>query len=177
MQRDWRNNSSIIIVHVVNLFFGINVKKNTERSVVDILFIMYKMFVDKKRTKDKYSVFDKYSLFIKNESDDSLFKTRLLTGRTMINKIQIYIKLWNINKQNSKKNAWQSTKYNYQVHGIISHICTSIKCMIITPIFKCYSTTFYHRQRLTSQTWLEARIQKLQFYCQHSSFSNLSGKK
>lgn len=105
------NNSSTIIVHVVNLFFCIHVKKNTERTVVDILFIMYKMFVDKKRTKDKYSVFDKYSLFIKNESDDSLFKTRLLTGRTMINKIQIYIKLWNINKQNSKKNAWQSTKY------------------------------------------------------------------
>lgn len=122
MQRDWRNNSSIIIVpvHVVNLFFGINVKKNTEWSVVDILFIMYKMFVDKKRTKDKYSVFDKYSLFIKNESDDSLFKTRLLTGRTMINKIQIYIKLWNVNKQNSKKNAWQSTKYiKYMVLPLI----------------------------------------------------------
>lgn len=30
---------------VVNLFFGNDIEKNTERSVVDILFIIYKMYV------------------------------------------------------------------------------------------------------------------------------------
>lgn len=55
-------------------------KKNTERSVVDILFIIYKMYVlDEKKRKEKYALFDKYSLFIKfpgkkNESDDSMLK-------------------------------------------------------------------------------------------------------
>lgn len=41
----------------------------------------------------------------------------------------------------------------YQVHGVISHVCKFIKCKKIIPTFKCFSTTFYHRQRLTSQTW------------------------
>lgn len=51
---------------VVNLFFGNDIEKNTERSVVDILFIIYKMYVlDEIKIKEKYALFDKYSLFIK----------------------------------------------------------------------------------------------------------------
>lgn len=39
---------------VVNLFFGNDIEKNTERSVVDILFIIYKMYVlDEKKNKRK----------------------------------------------------------------------------------------------------------------------------
>lgn len=46
-----------------------------------------------------------------------------------------------------------TVKKIYQEHGVISHVCKFIKCMKIIPTFKCFSTTFYHRQRLTSQTW------------------------
>lgn len=65
------------------------------------------------------------------------------------------------------------SKKKYQVHGVISHVCKFIKCMKIIPTFKCFSTTFYHRQRLTSQK----QGYKSCYHCQPSSFSNLSGKK
>lgn len=66
-----------------------------------------------------------------------------------------------------------TVKKIYQVHGVISHVCKFIKCMKIIPTFKCFSTTFYHRQRLTSQK----QGYKSCYHCQPSSFSNLSGKK
>lgn len=55
-------------------------KKNTERSVVDILFIIYKMYVlDEKRKEKKNmlcltNILYSSNFLEKNESDDSMLK-------------------------------------------------------------------------------------------------------